>query len=87
MIKLFKEIIETIKWVVSGKMALVHPLMLPGGRSIEMAEQKPTKADLNLARLIQNLPPPDKEGLRITLVGQGFKRDVVVSQGRWYFDG
>lgn len=89
MIKFLIEVVETVKWVFFG-----HPtspllyFMLPGGRSVEVAEQRQlSKQERDFARMFANLPAPEKEGQKITLVGQGFVKDVIVRQGRWQIDG
>lgn len=65
------------------------PLMLPGGRQMEATELQEIQLDLShlrdLDRMIKNLPHPE-EGLKITLVGQGFCGDVVAHDGSWHLD-
>jgi hypothetical protein len=90
MIKWISDILEVTKWAISHliKGPSVHPMMLPGNRALEVAEQRQlSRHDRDIARMLKNLPAPNKEGQKITLVGQGFVKDAVVRQGRWHFDG
>ena len=89
MIKWISDIIEVIKWAAGHVMhGTSFPLMLPGNRALEVAEQQRlSRKNRDLNRMFQGLPSPHKEGQKITLVGQGFKKDVIVRQGRWCYDG
>lgn len=84
--KLLQVMIKTVGIFIKGPGPFL-PLMLPGGRQVEVAELEthtnlPHLRDLN--RMIRNLPTPDEEGLKITLVGQGFCGDVIAHDGSWH---
>jgi len=82
-----KILLKTVGAFIKGPGPFL-PLMLPGGRQAEVAELE-THLDLShlrdLDRMIKNLPDPT-EGLKITLVGQGFCGDVVAHDGSWHLD-
>jgi hypothetical protein len=90
MIKWITDVLEVAKWAISHLIngPSIHPMMLPGNRALEVAEQRQfSRQERDIARMIKNLPASSKEGQKITLVGQGFVIDVIVRQGRWHFDG
>ena len=92
MIKFLIEVIETVKWFFGHPTSPMLPMMLPGNRALEVAEQRQlSKRERDIKRMIKTLPEPDKIGKKITLVGQGFVIECVVDgnekQKVWLIDG